>query len=230
MVKTIKFYNGSDSRMMNENKEIPIVDDNVMSCKLELEGFDFSYALEVLQREDLVYILLKNFHDSIEPLQQKLADLLAGIGQENGVSAYRTEVHGLKSTAATIGALQLSERARELELAAIQGDVEQINVLHPILSEEMEKHKEQIATLFPEQEKELMADSRVIGYFDMLENSLLEEDYTVADFACEKIKQYQYAEELQTLVDALTVKILHLETEAALKILEKIKEVAGDFT
>ena len=40
------------------------------------------------------------------------------------LAEYRIEVHGLKSAAANLGAMKLSEKAKAHEQAAIDGDVE----------------------------------------------------------------------------------------------------------
>lgn len=69
------------------------------------------------------------------------------------ISAYQIRVHSLKSDAAAIGALLLSNLARLLEVAAMEQDVNRIRKLHPILMEEIEKHKERMS-VFDTEEKE----------------------------------------------------------------------------
>ena len=65
---------------------------------------------------------------------QLLCDLV-----ETDLQRYQTEVHGLKSASANIGAMELSDMAREQENAAARGDTEYINQQFPMLLEAYEK-------------------------------------------------------------------------------------------
>ena len=60
---------------------------------------------------------------------------------------YRTQVHALKSNTAMIGALILSKLAGLLEAAAAEENIERIRRLHPVLLEEIGRHKEYMRVL-----------------------------------------------------------------------------------
>ena len=74
-----------------------------------------------------------------ENLERKIEDLYKNIMMEDELQRYRIEVHGLKSSAAAVGALLLSKLARLQELAVIDKDYETINALHPILMNQIRK-------------------------------------------------------------------------------------------
>ena len=188
----------------------------------QLDEFDFEYAKSILRDEELLPKILIDFYDSLGLLKQKLESLFDAIEQEDARKAYRIEVHALKSTSATVGALLLSKIARLLEVAAIEGDIDRICAVHPILLNEMEKHRERIATMLPKEEK-IQAGSMQMAYFDMLKSSLQNEDYNTADLICNEIKKYAYAEAIQEIVDELMDDVLNLDSEAALEALDKIK-------
>ena len=76
------------------------------------------------------------------------------IRDEKKRSEYRTRVHALKSNMAMVGALLLSKIARMLEVAALEGNIEKIDRLHPILLEEIKNHKERMAVFAGERTKE----------------------------------------------------------------------------
>ena len=192
----------------------------------ELLEFDFEYAKRVLNDEETLRQLLGDFHASLKTLQQKLVILYDTITQEESLKNYRTEVHALKSTAATVGALLLSKLARMSEVAAIEKDMERINALHPILLDEINKHRERIATILPKEEKE-MAGSMQMAYFDMLKPALMNNNYDTADFMAAEIGKYRYPDNMQPFVDELLEKILNLETDKAIEVLDKIKETKG---
>ena len=189
----------------------------------ELDEFDFAYAMGILQKEELLYKFLEDFHYSLEPLMQKLEVLYDDIEQEDGISTYRTEVHALKSTSATVGALLLSKTARLLEVAAIEKDRDRIRVLHPILMDEMKKHKNRIASIMQPAEEKVQAEKVETAYLDMLKVSLKDENYETADFLCAEIKKYQYPKQIQVLVDKLVEEVFQLEAEEALQTIEEIR-------
>ena len=188
----------------------------------QLEEFDFEYAKYILKDVELLPKILVDFYDYLGLLEQKLEGLLSGLEQEKALNAYRIEVHALKSTSATVGALLLSQIARLVEVTAINKDVERIRILHPILLEEMEKHRERIAEAFPKEGK-AQAGNAQTAYFDMLKSSLQNEDYNTADLICSEIKKYAYPAPTQELVNELLEDVLSLDSEAALAALEKIK-------
>ncbi len=192
----------------------------------ELLEFDFEYAKGILKDEETLRQLLGDFHASLKTLQQKLVILFDTITQEESLSNYRTEVHALKSTAATVGALLLSKLARMSEVAAIEKDMERINALHPILLDEINKHRERIATILPKEEKE-PAGSMQLAYFDMLKPALMSNNYDTADFMAAEIGKYQFPDNIQPLVDELLEKILNLETDKAIELIDKIRETKG---
>lgn len=191
----------------------------------QLDEFDFEYALGLLQREELLMQSLENFKDMLKYLPEKLKVLLEEIEKEDCLKNYKIEVHALKGTAATVGALLLSKVARLLEVAAAEKNIEKIKVLHPILLEEIQKHKERVSTLFIEKKQEIDNKELIESYLNMLNMGLMQEDYDTADFIIGEINKYQYTDEMQLLVDELAGQILNMETSVAIETVEKIKNI-----
>ena len=191
-----------------------------------LSEFDFEYAKKILGDEDILRQLLEEFYGSLKTLKQKLILLFETITQEESVKNYRIEVHALKSTAATVGALLLSKLARLSEVAAIDGDTERLCTLHPILIDEIDKHRDRIATILPKEEKQ-PAGSMQMAYFDMLRPALASHNYDTADFVAAEIGKYMYPEAMQPYVEELLERIQNLETDKAIEILDKIKDIRG---
>ena len=191
----------------------------------EPDEFDFTYAMGVLQRADLLKQVLAEFRDSIKPLKQKLSELFETIDIDESLHNYRIEVHALKSTSATVGAMMLSQLARLLEIAALEADRSRIRTLHPILLDEMQKHAERVEAVLPCENAKEMAEEVESAYLDMLAVGLQNGDYNTADFLCGEIKKFRYPEKIQKLVDALAEKILNLKTQEALVIIEEIRRL-----
>ena len=176
----------------------------------------------LLKSEELLIHSLENFGDMLKYIPEKLSVYLKEIEKDENLKNYRIEVHALKSTAATVGALLLSKIARLLEVAAIHGEITKIRTLHPILVEEIEKHKERVAIMFPQKKLEIEDKTLVESYLEMLSNGLLQEDYDTADFIMEELKKYQYPEKVGILMDGLVGQILNMETDSAMDTIEKI--------
>ncbi len=219
-----------DELVEEAGKEVVENKETVMNDSLpQLEEFDFTYAKGILRSEELLRSTLKDFYQSLDGVCTKLSGLFDTIEEENAIQNYRIEIHSLKSTSATVGALLLSKVARLLEVAAIEQNVEKIRVLHPIMLDEVRKHKERIETIFPKEDKVPVEDfGQITAYLAMLQTGLENEDYDTADFVSEKLQKYCYEDNLQALIDELTQKILTLETEAALEIIGSIKSTLGD--
>nr|MBP3599431.1 response regulator [Eubacterium sp.] len=193
----------------------------------DLEEFDFDYARNVLQSEEILRSTLIDFYHSLQPLEQKLAILNDTITQKESAEQYRIEVHALKSTAATVGALLLSKLARMLEVAASDGDTERIMILHPILMEEIAKHRKRIEILLPKVERETLKDMKeLLALLDMLAMSLEQDDYDTADVVMGEIQSYEYPDDIQQLVSVLAGQVMNLETRLAMETTSTLRDEA----
>lgn len=188
----------------------------------EVEGFDFKYAMNIFQDEEILKVILNDFFESLDELCEKLNGLFDVIREEDNIALYRMEVHALKSTSASVGALSISDQARELERAAIDQNISLIEKKHPDLIEDIRKHKERLATiLFEENVKEDAKDTEK-GFFEMLKIYLLNYDMNSADILNEEIQKYKYSDEIEPLVDKLNNQMFHLETGEAVETINEI--------
>ncbi len=209
--------------MQNENIEYIEIESKLPN----IEGFDFDYALEVLGDEELLKSLLFDFYEFTIEMEAKLPKLLQTIEQEESLNTYRIDVHSLKSNAATVGALQLSETARTSEFAAKDKDIEKIKQLHSNLMREMNEHKLRIEAILPKNEEEKSCDYKM-EYFDMLASALDKEDYDRMDYMSEEIKKYTYPGEADALVKELGTQVFNLETQEAMLTIDRIKKALGE--
>lgn len=192
----------------------------------KLDEFNFDYAMNILQNEALLFHILKEFYKFLEQLPTKLSGFVDELNQDEALKLYKIEVHALKSTSATVGAMLLSQLARMLEVAAAEQQRERIKVLHPILLEEIEKHKERIKTILPvsETKPEVENMEEILPYLEMLKCSLENEDYQTADIIFAEINKYVYPANIQILVDEIAPDVMNLESEKAITKIDKLKE------
>ena len=152
-----------DPSLLRTEKDVPQQTENRIECPVpepakadimhfhlpetglpEMEEFDFEYAMKLLGDADLLRLLLDDFKEFLGESMEKLQNCWKELPETKALDNYRIEVHAVKSTAATVGALLLSKLARLLELAAKEGNLERMERLHPILLEEMKAHKERL--------------------------------------------------------------------------------------
>ena len=225
-----KVLEGYTHHIEEKNNDIQISD------LPQLDEFDFDVAMKLLNSEELVLKVLRDFGASLEKLTDKFNCLYDEIwDDESGsmninkekLSLYRIEVHALKSTAGTVGAMLLSKLARLLEVAAIEEDVTKLVALHPILLDEINKHKKRIndAMLNEVQEQTMEDVHLLITYLDMLSQHLEESDYNMADVVCDEIGKYSYSGEIGELVKKLLENVINLDDDGAINIIRELKGI-----
>ena len=130
-----------------KNRKAVLKDQETSQEFPELPEFDLDYARQYFEEDQLLLMTMQDVYHELPEIIRKLQDRYHEImiqeqaARQGAVNNYRIEVHALKSNTAMVGALILSKLARLLELAAIEGDLKRIQVLHPILMEELEKHR-----------------------------------------------------------------------------------------
>jgi len=104
-------------------------------AQLKAMGFDTEEALGYCAGDTDFYIeLLNDFADS----EVSKSSELTQYKQKGELADYRTLVHSIKSSAKTIGAMKLSEMAKELEFAARDGKADFIGENHDSMIEAYE--------------------------------------------------------------------------------------------
>ncbi len=86
----------------------------------------------------------------LENCQERLAQIDSGLTDGGDLEETKRGAHSLKSSAANVGALRVSEAARELEAAAGGGDRERCRTLRPILGETSQAARERLDALVEE--------------------------------------------------------------------------------
>lgn len=188
----------------------------------EIDGFDFEYAMNIFQDEEILKVILNDFYESLDELCEKLNRLYDAIYEEENLALYRMEVHALKSTSASVGALEISKQALELERVVIEKNMDRVKSMHPDLIAEIRVHKERLATILLQEEEKEEAGDTVKAYFEMLKIYLLSYDMNSADAISKEIQKYKFPDRLEPLVNKLASQMFHLETDEAAETINEI--------
>lgn len=137
----------------------------------KIAEFDFDYAMRCLGTKEVLLETLDGFSRQLEQVYHKLPALIENIAGEETKKAYRIEVHTLKSTAASVGALLLSNLSRMLEVAVIDNDMDKILVLHPILMEEIKKHSERLVAVLSKEDNSGISPEEAVQNVSQVTNA-----------------------------------------------------------
>lgn len=189
--------------------------------KMEFANIDTRQAMQYFDRQE------KNYIEALEvylELGEQNRRLLEQYVKEENWKEYTIKVHSLKGSSKTIGAIQLSEYAADLEAAGKKEDVVYIKSHQPTLMEMYETVLREIETNLERQEKETVLKKKEIGkeqkeeVFQVMEKALEDMDM---DEILNRIEKYETYE-----IDFRAVKKAaeQFDFEETKKQLEKLKE------
>lgn len=116
---------------------------------IEIPGFDVEAAKGFFLSKEMYVETLHDYLESIPDIHGKIERFCA----EGDIKNYTIVVHGLKSSSKLIGAMELSERARQLEECGHREDLDAIRQDTGALLELYRKYQNTIAEFFGDEEK-----------------------------------------------------------------------------
>ncbi len=183
-----------------------------------IEGLDWKYARTHFQDEQGMMEVITFFYSGLEYEAKELEELFEGIETEEGRAEYRTKIHSMKNSAATIGIIPLAGMAKVMEDAARADDVEVLKSMTPIFLERWRKYQEHLLVLFPDTEKN--AEKEAQEYQEDI-NEILQEikvaaedmDIDALDELWKRLEQYRFAKEEQPLVEEIHKAIMNFDVD-----------------
>ena len=192
-----------------------------------VDGLDWNYAWLHLPEMELLQSTVREFYDVLI-LQADKLDAMRG---EDDLEAYRIQVHGMKSAAATIGIVPLAGMAKMLEFAARDGDTATIASMHDTFIREWRSYGEKLKGVFgigeeaPDAADKEPADPDMTrAMMEMLKNALEDFDVDAADGIIDKIRSYSYPQEIEALIPELAAAVKDLDQDGAEDVMAKIEE------
>lgn len=199
----------------------------------QIDGVDLEYAFYRLQDMDVLMTTLHEFYRMVYVEADNLKELFEHLDEEGNLELYRIKVHAMKSSAALIGAMQLSGVAKTLEYAARDGKVEVIKALTAPFLEEWREYKERLKPVIEGKNSErngepegAVIDPDVIrGLLSGIDISLQIMDVDKADELMEKLQSYRFTSDIETEVDRLSGLVVNLEIEKVTEQISKISDM-----
>ena len=154
---------------------------------------DIKFAMRFLVGEELFWKVLKVYYRNID----KKAKLIKSMEEQEDWTGYTIEVHALKNSSKQIGAIELSEKAADLEKA---GNARDIATIHRDTDEMLEKYLSYLPVLEPfcadneeeEAEKKDISESIRKDCFSKMRAALDNLDMDQMEEVIEEMNQYHY--------------------------------------
>lgn len=196
----------------------------------QIEGILFDKALELIHDEDLLMTIAQEFAESADKQEEILQEKYQGICEENGDSEeqlhlYRVQVHSMKSSAATIGAFELSEEAKSLEYAARDHEVDFIKNVHNSFILHWREIKERLNVgLNIEGPTEPVDYLMVRQYMDLLIVAAEAMDMDKMDLVAAELKRYIFPEKEKQLVTQLLDAIFCIDYDTCIALAKELQQ------
>lgn len=196
----------------------------------QVEGLDFNIAYLHLPSKELIEGAVKDFYELTGLHADKLDKLYESIADDEVLSEYRIQVHGMKSSAATIGITPLAGMAKILEFAARDKDRERIYALHGIFITEWRSYKDKLKGVFglgedtPDTDQK--ADNEMLkAYLELLNEAMEDMDIDRSDELIGKLTGLRLPDEAKPYMESLKAAVTDLDTDMVKELSEKITDV-----
>ncbi|MBE6015234.1 MAG: response regulator [Lachnospiraceae bacterium] len=197
-----------------------------------IDGLDMNFAKLHLPTKDLLEESIKSFYGIIDLHGDRLDEMYTKLPSKEGFAEYRVQVHGMKSSAATIGIVPLAGCAKMLEDAAGAEDLQTIQSLHGPFINLWKGYKSRLEDFsFIEKpdagEKEEFDKSIVLALLDMVKISMEDFDVDRADEAIAKLSVYSMNEELSDKLSRLKAAVADVNDEESIRTADEMINIIG---
>ena len=148
---------------------------------------------------------------------------------DQAFDAYRIQVHGMKSAAATIGIVPLAGMAKMLEFAARDHDMSVIGSMHNIFLDEWRRYRDKMIGVFgagmeDDSDKEDAKPGMLTGFAMVLRTAMENMDVDQADEVVARMKHLRFNEDIDSRVPLLAAAVADLDEDEVDRILSEMEE------
>ncbi len=201
-----------------------------------VDGLDWNFAWMHLSGEDILSDAVHQFFELIPVHGGRLDQMYEQLPEESALDEYRIQVHGMKSSAATIGIIPLAGMAKILEFAAKDHDIDKIHALHRIFMDEWNSYREKLIGVFgiadPAEAAASLPEAeygQTLARLEMLKIAMDDMDIDKSDELMEQLKAFRYPAEIADVIGQLSGAVADLDSDLVAELVDKIMD-RGDFT
>lgn len=189
-------------------------------------GFSFEEGVNHCGSKAALMKTIRIFYRTIDSKANKIEQCL----KEGLISDYVIEVHALKSSALLIGAVPLSEAAKELESYGKQGKTEVLEEKTPDVLAMYRDFKNILKPYADKEEaaKQEASDGEWIQALQQIHQCIEQFDLDGVDRIMEKLEEYQTPECLRESMDQLRVYVADVSMEEIMKLTDTMTKLLQD--
>lgn len=189
-------------------------------------GFSFEEGVNHCGSKAALMKTIRIFYRTIDSKANKIEQCL----KEGLISDYVIEVHALKSSALLIGAVPLSEAAKELESYGKQGKTEVLEKKTPDVLAMYRDFKNILKPYADKEEaaKQEASDGEWIQALQQVHQCIEQFDLDGVDRIMEKLEEYQTPECLRESMDQLRVYVADVSMEEIMKLTDTMTKLLQD--
>jgi CheY-like chemotaxis protein len=215
-----------------ETAETPAEDEADLSPEVQRIMEALGKVVEINTGIGLKYAfdMKKTYCDSVELFYTKLMPecrKMTSLVYYGDLDSFAISIHSIKSMLASIGAINLSESAFELEMAAKKGDFEFCAENYPVLEEELFFLNERLAIIFPGKEDNAAKDAGNVAQLqEYVQKALTAANAFNNDDGIEAVSvllPFDFGEEVNALLESAMTAFTNYDFDKALESLEAIK-------
>lgn len=185
---------------------------NIPEWLNKIDGIDTERGLTYCGGAGVFCETLAFFYRSI----RAKADEIEGYWNSGDLKNYTVKVHALKSSARTVGALKLSERARLMEDAGNAENAALIDEKTPELLELFRSYSGTLKPLFDaaqEDDREMIDPDTLVSAYESLSECAEMMDYDMAEMALDSLQEYRLPPEDAKRVEDIRAALTELDWE-----------------
>lgn len=206
----------------------PVVKKQSNQASLHISNLDTTAAISMLGTEKLFWSVLKDYYQAIP---RKVA-LIKEFEENEDWKNYTIEVHALKSASRQIGAMELSQKALDMENAGNALDGACIHEETDGMLKQYFKYYYILRPYFPEEDivednesKPEITLDELNNLFTQMTDAMDNLDMDAMNAVIEELSKYQYSPDAEKLYDKLAQAVDNLDTEKCETIIEEWKSM-----
>ena len=186
---SFKVSRPGDKDFVSTMKEDDQNNNGAMEELLKLGGVDLEAAISRCGSPEVAKDVMKDFKLAID----ERSGLIERYFNEGNIKNYTIYVHGLKSSARAIGALDLADKAEYLEECGNKERLDEIKELTPKLLELYRSYNQKLALLFDDndQEKPEISEEELEGAFSSIKEFVSASYFDSADDIMKMLEDYR---------------------------------------
>ncbi len=206
-----------DNGYVNHEDDEAKAEKTALSEILKISGIDVNSAIKNCGSALVARDVMRDFCLAID----EKAGLIERYEQEKNIKDYTIYVHGLKSSARAIGALDLSEKAEYLENCGNGGDIEEIEMLTPRLLELYRSYTNRLEILLgdDDSDKPEIPAEELEGAFASIKEFVSASYFDSADDIMKMLEDYAIPEQYKRKYKKVKKLMAAVDRDGLLKVL-----------